>query len=132
MMTSYVGPLERVTEKNSCFRKVLFTTGRSQLVVMSLLPGEDIGEETHADVDQFFRVEAGHGQVVLNKTKVHALGPGDAVVVPAGVIHNVVNTSAKLLLKLYSIYTPPEHADGLVQRTKPDDGLLDAARTMDA
>lgn len=116
-MAGYVTDIEEKTQKNSKFREVLFTTSRTQLVVMSLKPGEDIGTEVHDDVDQFLRVESGEGKAVLNG-KEHPLKDGSAVVVPAGVEHNIVNTSQGSDLKLYTIYTPPEHADGTVHETK--------------
>ncbi len=114
---SYVTDIERTTRENDNFRKVLFTGPKSQLVVMSLRPGEDIGLETHPDIDQFLRVEAGTGKAILDDVE-HDLGDGSAVVVPAGTKHNVVNTSKTEPLKLYTIYTPPEHADGTVHADK--------------
>lgn len=114
---SYVTDIERTTRENDNFRKVLFTGPKSQLVVMSLRPGEDIGLETHPDIDQFLRVEAGTGKAILDDVE-HDLGDGSAVVVPAGTKHNVVNTSKTEPLKLYTIYTPPEHPDGTVHADK--------------
>jgi mannose-6-phosphate isomerase-like protein (cupin superfamily) len=118
-MAGYVTDIERRTLENAYFRDVLFTGPHSQLVVMSLRPGEEIGMETHDDVDQFIRFEAGQGKVVLNG-KEHAVEDGSAVVIPAGTEHNVVNTSKSEALKLYSIYTPPEHPDGTVHKTKAE------------
>ena len=118
-MAGYVTDIERRTLDNEYFRDVLFTGPHSQLVVMSLRPGEEIGMETHDDVDQFIRFEAGQGKVVLNG-KEHAVEDGSAVVIPAGTEHNVVNTSKSETLKLYSIYTPPEHPDGTVHKTKAE------------
>ena len=118
-MAGYVTDIERRTLDNEYFRDVLFTGPHSQLVVMSLRPGEEIGMETHDDVDQFIRFEAGQGKVVLNG-KEHAVEDGSAVVIPAGTEHNVVNTSKSEALKLYSIYTPPEHPDGTVHKTKAE------------
>jgi mannose-6-phosphate isomerase-like protein (cupin superfamily) len=118
-MAGYVTDIERRTLENEYFREVLFTAPHSQLVVMSLRPGEEIGMETHDDVDQFIRFEAGKGKVVLNGRE-QAVEDGSAVVIPAGTGHNVVNTSASEALKLYSIYTPPEHPDGTVHRTKAE------------
>jgi mannose-6-phosphate isomerase-like protein (cupin superfamily) len=118
-MAGYVTDIERRTLENEYFREVLFTGPHSQLVVMSLRPGEEIGMETHDDVDQFIRFEAGKGKVVLNGRE-QAVEDGSAVVIPAGTEHNVVNTSASEALKLYSIYTPPEHPDGTVHRTKAE------------
>ncbi|MGB8648124.1 MAG: cupin domain-containing protein [Anaerolineae bacterium] len=119
-MTGYVGPIEKVTEKNKSFRRVLFTGKHLQLVVMCLLPKEEIGNEVHQDVDQFFRVEEGRAKFVLNGTEEHVVGAGSAVVVPAGVFHNVINPSPTKLLKLYTVYTPPEHPDGTVHKTKAE------------
>ncbi|RDE15564.1 MAG: cupin domain-containing protein, partial [Candidatus Thorarchaeota archaeon] len=101
------------------FRRVLYTGKHSQLVLMSLKPLEEIGEETHADVDQFFRFEAGEGKVVIDGVE-NRVKDGDAVIVPAGAKHNVVNTSKKPELKLYTIYSPPEHQDKVVRKTKAD------------
>jgi len=119
-MIGYVGPIERTTLENSSFRQVLFTGTYAQLVVMALQPGEEIGNEVHGDVDQFFRIEAGQAKFVLNDTEEHVVGDGDAVVVPAGTHHNVINVSSDEPLKLYTIYSPPEHADGTVHKTKAE------------
>ena len=105
--------------ENENFREVLFTGPNSQLVVMALKPGEDIGRETHDDIDQFVRVEGGKGKAVLDG-KEYELEDGSAVVIPAGTEHNVVNTSSIDALKLYTIYSPPEHPDGTVHRTKTE------------
>ncbi len=118
-MAGFVTNIEEKTSNNRNFRTVLFTTSLSQLVVMNLRPKEDIGSEVHDDVDQFIRIEAGEGKAVLNG-KEHPLMDGSAVVIPAGVEHNIVNTSAKEDLRLYTIYTPPEHKDGTVHKTKAD------------
>ncbi|HCG29147.1 MAG TPA: cupin domain-containing protein, partial [Chloroflexi bacterium] len=101
------------------FREVLFTAPHLQLVVMTLQPGEDIGQETHDDGDQFFRVEAGEGEALLDGER-HPLRDGSIVVIPAGVEHNISNTSASEPLRVYTIYTPPEHPDGTVHRTKAE------------
>jgi len=114
----YSGNIERETLENANFRKVLYTAKHSQLVVMSLLPGEEIGEETH-HLDQFIRFEAGEGKVVMDD-KDYYVGDGDAVVIPAGTRHNVLNISEESELKLYTIYSPPEHKDGTVHKTKED------------
>lgn len=119
-MTGYVASIEKATEKNKNFRRVLFTGKHLQLVVMSLQPREEIGSEVHEHVDQFFRVEEGRARFVLNGTEEHMVGEGGAVVVPAGTRHNVVNPSASKPLKLYTIYTPPQHPDGTVHKTKAD------------
>ena len=118
-MAGFVINIEKATLQNDNFRKVLNTARNSQLVVMSLLPGEDIGLEIH-DLDQFIRFESGQGKVVLNGQE-HAVEDDWAVVIPAGVEHNVINTSQTEKMKLYSIYSPPEHADGTVHPTKADD-----------
>lgn len=118
-MAGFVIDIEKATLQNDNFRKVLHTAKNSQLVVMSLAPGEDIGMEVH-DLDQFIRFEAGKGNVVLNGEE-HAVEDDWAVVIPAGVEHNVINTSATEKMKLYSIYSPPEHPDGTVHATKADD-----------
>jgi mannose-6-phosphate isomerase-like protein (cupin superfamily) len=118
-MAGYVTDIERRTLENERFREVLFTGPHSQLVVMALRPGEDIGLETHDDVDQFIRVEAGQGKVVLNGRE-QAVQDGSAIVIPAGTEHNVVNSSRTEPLKLYTIYSPPEHPDGTVHATKAE------------
>ena len=117
-MKPYVGHLAKATEKNRDFRHVLFTGAHVQLVMMSLLPGEEIGNEVHPTVDQFFRIERGEGRFVFSDVEEHVLGEGDAVVVPAGTLHNVMNASATHPLKLYTLYTPPQHPDGTIQKTK--------------
>lgn len=119
-MKSYVGSIEVQTLNNDNFREVLFTGKRSQLVVMSLEAGEEIGTEVHPDADQFFRIEQGTARFVFNNKEVYIVADGDAVVVPAGTYHNVVNTSDTLPLKLYTIYSPPQHPDGTVHKTKAD------------
>lgn len=118
-MTGYKTNIETKTLKNKYFRQVLFTAKNMQLVVMSLLPSEDIGMETHPKVDQFFRVEEGEGKVVMNGTaqKVKA---GDVFIVPQGTEHNVINTSKTIPMKIYTIYSPPNHPDGKVHKTKKD------------
>lgn len=114
-MTQYfVNNIEKLTEDNDFFRKVLFTS-QLQLVVMSLKPLEDIGMEVHHQTDQFIRIEKGSGLAILNG-KPFKIGSGSAVVIPAGVQHNVINTSSKKPMKLYTIYVPPEHPVGTVQR----------------
>ncbi len=118
-MAGYLTNIERKSLENDCFREVLFTGPHSQLVVMSLAPGEDIGLETHDDVDQFIRVEAGRGKAVLNGEE-HDLEDGSAVVIPAGTRHNIINGSPDEPLKLYTIYSPPEHPPGTVHRNKAE------------
>ena len=119
-MTGYVGRIEKIAEKNKNFRKVLFTGKHLQLVVMCLQPKEEIGNEVHSDVDQFFRIEEGSAKFVLSGNEKHLVGAGDAVVVPAGIYHNVINTSPTKQLKLYTLYTPPQHPDGTVHKTKAE------------
>lgn len=118
-MTGYIGKIEQLTLNNTAFRQVLFTGKHAQLVVMSLLPREEIGEEVHNAVDQFFRVEAGTAKVVMNGEE-SVVSDGDAFVVPAGMVHNVINVSADQTLKLYTIYSPPNHPDGTVHQTKAE------------
>ena len=115
----YVTNIETDSIANENFRQVIFTAPNSQLVLMSLKPGEEIGLETHDHGDQFIRVEAGSGKAVL-AGKEHELGDGSAVVIPAGVEHNIVNTSQSEELKRYTLYTPAEHPDGTVHRTKAE------------
>lgn len=117
-MTGYVVELEKTTLENENFRTVLYTAKHSQLVVMTIQAGDDIGLETHADHDQFIRVEAGTAKALLNGEE-HKLVDGSAVVIPAGTEHNIVNTGSDEL-KLYTLYTPPEHPDGTVHATKAD------------
>lgn len=116
-MSGYIINIEEKTQSNNYFREVLFTAPHSQLVVMSLAPGEEIGEEVHAEVDQFLRIEAGEGKAVLDGEET-VIGDGVAVVVPAGVRHNFINTSSSASLKLYTIYSPAEHRDGTIHKTK--------------
>ena len=118
-MAGYHTDIEKKTEKNEYFREVLFTSRLSQLVVMSLKPGEDIGLETHMDTDQFIRVEEGEGKAILDGQE-YKLEDGSAIVIPAGTEHNVINTSSKEALKLYTLYTPPEHPDGTIHKTKAE------------
>ncbi len=115
-MKGYVDNIEKLTLENERFRKVLYTAKFSQLVLMCIQPGEDIGMETH-DLDQFLRIEAGVGTAILDGVE-HPIEDGSAIVVPAGTKHNFVNTSLDAPLKLYSIYSPPEHRDGVVHNTK--------------
>lgn len=118
-LKGYVIHLEKHTEKNTDFRRVLYTGKHSQLVLMCLRPGEEIGTEVHSHLDQFFRFEAGEGAVFIDGVK-HNVHDGDGVIVPAGAEHNVVNTSERADLKLYTIYSPPEHIDRTVRKTKAD------------
>ena len=119
-MTGFFGPIEKQTLKNEYFRQVLFTGKHAQLVVMCLQPGEEIGNEVHPDVDQFFRIEQGQATFVFNGKEKHVAKDGDAVIVPAGTYHNVINASKTEKLKLYTIYSPPNPPDGTVHKTKAD------------
>ena len=115
----FVTDLEKETRSNADFRRVLYTGRFSQLVLMNLKPNEEIGEEVHDTVDQFFRFEEGEGMVVIDGVK-HRVRDGSGVIVPSGARHNVINTSSKMDLKLYTIYSPPEHQDKVVRHTKAD------------
>ncbi len=119
-MTGYVGPIEKQTEDNNFFRQVLFTGKHTQLVVMCLQGGEEIGNEIHPNVDQFFRIEVGSARFVFNGSEEHEVKAGEAVVVPAGTFHNVINASKTKQLKLYTLYSPPNHPDGTIHKTKAD------------
>ncbi len=125
-MTGYVGAIEKQTLKNTYFRQVLFTGKHAQLVVMCLQPGEEIGNEVHPNVDQFFRIEQGEAKFVFNGEE-HFVRDGDAVVVPARTYHNVINASKTTELKLYTIYSPPNHPDGTVHKTKIEAEAAEAA-----
>lgn len=130
-MKGYVANIEKISLENGYFRKVLYTAKNSQLVVMSLKPGEDIGEEVH-QLDQFIRCEAGQGRAVLDDVPFE-IGAGFVVVIPAGVKHNIINTSYDKPLKLYTLYSPPNHRDGVLHETKEraeaDEEHFDGATT---
>jgi mannose-6-phosphate isomerase-like protein (cupin superfamily) len=117
-MKGYVVNIEKVSKENINFRTVLYTAKHSQLVVMSLLPNQDIGEEVHT-LDQFIRIEDGVGKAVLDGVE-HNIETEWAVVIPAGTRHNIINTSPDKEMKLYTIYSPPEHRDGIIHITKED------------
>lgn len=117
-MKGYVDNIEEQTLSNDNFRKVLYTAKNSQLVLMSLLPNEEIGMEVHT-LDQFFRIEKGTGLAILDGVE-HQLSDGSAIVVPAGANHNIINTSSEEDLKLYTIYSPANHQDGIVFKTKEE------------
>lgn len=119
-MVGYVTNIEEDTLDNEDYRRVLFTGKNLQLVLMTVQPGDEIGLEVHEDHDQFIRIEAGDGVALLNGEK-HALSDGFIVVIPAGTEHNVINTSKTEPLRLYTLYSPPEHKDGTVHHTKADD-----------
>lgn len=118
-MKGYKSSIEKDTLKNKNFRKVLYTSAHSQLVLMALKPKEDIGVEVHKENDQFIRFEAGRGRVEIDTNK-YTVKDGDAVVIPAGAKHNVINTSATEELKMYTIYSPPHHKDQIVRKTKAE------------
>jgi mannose-6-phosphate isomerase-like protein (cupin superfamily) len=117
-MKGFIGDIEEQTEHNTDYRRVLYTGAHMQLVLMALPPGEEIGEEVHSDGDQFFRIEKGSGEVLIDghRTKVKS---DMAIVVPAGARHNIRNTGTKPL-RLYTLYAPPAHAEGTVRATKAD------------
>lgn len=118
-MKGFFGNIEQMTLENENFRKVLYTAKHSQLVLMSLRPNEEIGMEVHEDNDQFFRFERGQGKVIIDGNE-YEVGDGVAIVVPAGAQHNVINTSDADELKLYTIYSPAHHKDGIVRATKEE------------
>lgn len=117
-MLGYVAEIEELTGKNSDFRKVLYTGKHLQLVLMALKPGEDIGLETHKTHDQFFRIEKGQGEFMIDGIR-HKVKGGDGIIIPAGAKHNVTNTGDKRL-RLYTLYGPPNHVDALVQASKAE------------
>ncbi len=119
MKKGYKDNIEALTLQNENFRKVLYTAEYCQLVLMSLAPAEEIGSEVHEDGDQFFRFEKGEGKVIINETE-YLMSDGDSVIVPAGATHNVINTSISEALKLYTIYAPPHHKDGIVRLTREE------------
>jgi len=117
-MKRYVANIEDLTEENHDFRQVLYTGQHLQLVLMALKPGQDIGSETHATHDQFFRIEKGRGEIVIDGTAT-PVKSGDGIIVPAGALHNLKNTGEKTL-RLYTLYGPPNHIDHLMQATKSE------------
>ncbi len=133
-MKGYIADIEQLTEDNQDFRQVLYTGSNLQLVLMALKPGQSIGVETHATHDQFFRIEKGKGEALIDGVARKVKG-GDCVVVPAGAVHDLTNTGSKSL-QLYTLYGPPEHMDHLVQKTKAEavasheafDGVASEAR----
>lgn len=118
-MQGYKNNIEKMTRENNDFRHVLYTGKHSQLVLMSLKPNEEIGMEVHSDNDQFFRFEKGTGKVIIDDNE-YSVSDGDAVVVPAGANHNIINISSTESLKLYTIYSPAHHKDGIVRATKEE------------
>ncbi len=123
-MSGFITNIEKATLSNDYFRQVIYTAKHSQLVVMSLLPSEEIGTEVH-HLDQFLRIEEGQAKVILDSVETE-VADDFAIVIPAGVKHNVINTSTDKKLKLYTIYSPPEHKDGTIHKTKAD-ALADEA-----
>lgn len=119
-MKAFFGSIEELTLKNGYFRQVVHTGKYCQLVVMCLQPGEEIGREVHSDVDQFFRLEEGEAKFVLNDSEEYIAHGTDAVVIPAGTVHNVINTSKTKQAKLYTIYSPPNHPDGTIHKNKAE------------
>jgi mannose-6-phosphate isomerase-like protein (cupin superfamily) len=126
-MIGFVGAIEQLTLSNKHFRHVLFTADHTQLVVMSLEPGEEIGVETHAGVDQFFRIESGEADFVFDGDDKRRVHPGDGIVVPARTRHNVINASKSEPLKLYTIYSPPNHPPETVHATRADAAAAETA-----
>ena len=124
----FVENIEKETLENDNFRKVLYTSINTQVVLMSLLPKEEIGLEVHEISDQFFRIDTGEGKVIMNGEE-FVISDGFAFVVPAGTEHNVINTSADKPMKFYTLYTPPHHKDGVIHKTKAD-GEADVADHM--
>lgn len=118
-MKGYFGNIEELSLANTYFRQVLYTGQHSQLVVMSLKPLEDIGEEVHEIVDQFIRIEGGQGKVIIDGEE-REIKDGDAFIIPAQTKHNVLNTSPEKPLKLYTVYSPPHHRDGVIHKTKEE------------
>ncbi len=118
-MKGYKDNIEKLTVENNNFRKVLYTGKHSQLVLMNLKPKEEIGMEVHKDNDQFFRIEKGQGKCIIDGNE-YEIGDGTAIIVPAGSQHNVVNTSDSEDLKLYTIYSPAHHKDGVVHASKEE------------
>jgi mannose-6-phosphate isomerase-like protein (cupin superfamily) len=119
-VNGYITNIERDTHANEDYRRVLFTGRHTQLVLMTIQPGDEIGREVHDGRDQFIRIEAGLGVAVLDEEE-HTISEGMAVVLPAGTEHNVLNTSAVTPLRLYTLYSPPEHPDGTIHRSKSDE-----------
>ncbi len=118
-MKGFKTNIEKATLQNENFRKVLYTAKHVQLVLMTLKAGEDIGEEVHPDNDQFFRFEGGNGKCVIDGHE-YAVKAGDAVVIPAGAKHNIINVDHSSELKMYTLYSPPHHKDGIVRATKKE------------
>lgn len=118
-MDGFITNIKEASKTNTFFRRVLYTGKHSQVVLMTLKPKEEIGLETHADNDQFFRFEEGRGKVVI-KGEEFKVNDGDVVVIPAGTEHNIINTSETNYLKLYTIYSPAHHPNGTIHKTKEE------------
>ena len=118
-MIGFVENIEELTITNNNFRKVIYTGQHAQLVLMSLLPNEEIGMEVHETTDQFLRIEKGEGKVIMNGEE-HLIKDGSGIIVPAGTQHNIINTSSVNPMKLYTIYSPSHHKDGTVHKTKQE------------
>ena len=118
-MQGFVRDIEELTLSNNNFRQVIYTGHHAQLVLMSLLPNEEIGMEVHETTDQFLRVEKGEGKVIMNGEE-HLLKDGSAIIVPAGTKHNILNTSSTEPMKLYTLYSPSHHKDGIIHKTKKE------------
>jgi len=129
-MVGYVGAIETETLKNTYFRQVLFTGKHAQLVGMCLQPGEDIGDEVHPNTDQCFRIEQGEAKFIFNEKEEHIVRSGEAVVVPAGTFHHVINTSKVSTLKLCTIYSPPNHPANTVHATKAEADAVEHHEVM--
>jgi mannose-6-phosphate isomerase-like protein (cupin superfamily) len=117
MKKGYHTNIEQSVQENASFRRVLYTGEQSQLVLMTLQPGQEIGKETHTENDQFFRFESGQGRVIINETE-YVVTDGHAIVIPQGATHNIINTSETDTLKMYTIYSPAHHKDGIEHATK--------------
>ena len=118
-MNNYIRNIEEATLANENFRTVIYTDARMQLVLMTIQPNENIPKETHGSVDQFLRIEQGEGKAILDG-KEFLLADGSVIIIPKGVEHEIINTSSTESLKLYTIYTPPEHADGTIHKTSEE------------
>jgi len=125
-MIGYKGQIEKETIENTHFRRVVYTSHRLQLVLMSLKPGEEIGMEVHKDNDQFFRFEGGEGKCIIDGRE-NRISDGDVIIVPAGAEHNIINTGMNTDLKMYTLYSPPHHKDGIVRATKKEAESNEAA-----
>ena len=118
-MKGYKTNIEKDTLDNNNFRKVLYTSKHVQLVLMSLRPGQEIGEEIHHENDQFFRIEGGHGKCIIDDNE-YEIKDGDAIVIPTGSKHNIINIDTQTDLKMYTLYAPPHHKDGILRHTKKE------------